>query len=165
MFARANSGHLEARPPQKKNPEKLPGALFKSKMCPPLALVQRSNTEPEQLRCFIFYQLGCSDRLAYGAFGSGAMILKPVTSQNVDDRSAKRDLPIRVVAIVEHHVFFACQHIKYDIDALAVFVHGDDEWYMAFEPSIVAHMPRLSRPGDRLVAVRADLVWLPSHFS
>jgi hypothetical protein len=44
-------------------------------------------------------------------------------------------------------------------------VHGDDEWDMAFEPSVVAHVPGLSTSGDRLVAVRADLVWLPSHFS
>src|SRR5262245_24579673 len=36
---------------------------------------------------------------------------------------------------------------------------------MAFEPSVIAHVPGLSTSGDRLVAVRADLVWLPSHFS
>src|SRR5262245_33027074 len=129
------------------------------------ARVQRSSTKPVELRCFIFDQLGCSGRLAYGAFGSCAMILKPVTSQNVDDRSAQRHLPVRVVAIVEHHVFFACQHLKYHVNVLTVFVHGDDERYMAFEPSVIAHVPGLSTSVDRLVAVRADLVLLPSHFS
>ena len=76
-----------------------------------------------QLRRFIFYQLGVgSDRLADSRFGNCAMILEPVATQNIDDRSAQGHLPIRLVAIVEYHVSFACQHIKYGIDALASFL-------------------------------------------
>jgi hypothetical protein len=84
------------------------------------------------------------------------VILKPVASQNIDDRSAQGHLPISVVVIVKYHVFLACQHIKYGIDALALFVHGDDLWRMAFEPSVVAHVAGLSRSGDRLIAVCAN---------
>jgi hypothetical protein len=92
-----------------------------------LARVQLSNAEPGQLRCFIFYVLSVgSGGRAYSAFGSCAMILKPVASQNIDDRSAQGHLPIRVVVIVKYHVFLACQHIKYGVDAMALFVHGDD---------------------------------------
>src|SRR6185312_11463681 len=128
---------------------------------------QPSNVEPGKLCCIIVIvdQSGVgTGRLAYSAVGNCAMIRKPVASQNIEDRSAQGHLPIRVVAIVEHHVFLACQHTKYGVGALALIVHGDDEWSMAFEPSVVAHVAALTRCDNRLIAVCANLVWLPSHF-
>src|SRR5262245_36623758 len=85
----------------------------------PLSSAQLSNAEPGKLRriIVIFDRSGVgSGRPAYRAFGNCAMVYKPVASQNIDDRSAQRHLPIRIAVIVEHYIFAARQHIKNGID-------------------------------------------------
>jgi len=132
-----------------------------------LARDQPGNAEPGKLRriIIIFHQTGGdTGRFAYSAVGNCAMICKPVASQNIDDRSAQGHFPVWVAAIVEYHVFLECQNTKYGIGALALFVHGDDQRSMAFEPSVVTHVAALTRRGNRLIAVCANLVRLPSHF-